>query len=230
MFKKITFTSTLDFDDIEKPKLASTMIPDWYKDTKSYIYDKKIPTEEGITSGTIKKCIPVFDAISSGYIITSPGDVYVGTKEKTGQYFYWSNFEIIKFHTTEQAPEHPLKKPFIYPKWMNPWSIKTPKGYSILITQPMHRDLPFTIFPAIVDTDKYTSPINFPFVINDPEFEGLIPAGTPIAQIIPFKRDSWKMFLGNKKDLRDQFQIGIKLSSKIFDRYKTMFWEKKQYK
>jgi hypothetical protein len=206
------------------------MIPEWYKNTKSYVFDKKIPTDEGTTSGTIKKCIPIFDAISSGYIITSPADVYVNTKEGSGQFFYWANFGLMQFHPIEQAEEHPLKKPFPYPKWMNPWAIQTPKGYSILITQPMHRDLPFTIMPGIVDTDKYTAPINFPFVINNPEFEGLIPKGTPIAQIIPFKRESWSMSFGNKKDLRKQNQITTLLTTKMFDKYKTLFWEKKQYK
>jgi hypothetical protein len=230
LHKKIVFTSIWDFDDIEKPKPASTTIPDWYKDTKSYVFDKKIPTDEGGSSGTIKKCIPVFDAITAGYIITSPTDIYVGTNENSGQFFYWPNFNMIQFHPIEQAEEHPLKKPFPYPKWMNPWAIKTQKGYSVLITQPMHRDLPFTIFPGVVDTDTYTAPINFPFVINDPLFEGLIPKGTPIAQIIPFKRDSWEMSIGNEKDKRDQSQITLKLTTKIFDKYKTMFWEKKQYK
>ena len=37
------------------------------------------------------------------------------------------------------------------PKFINPWSIKTSKGYSIFITQPMHRDLPFEILQSIVD-------------------------------------------------------------------------------
>jgi hypothetical protein len=230
LHKKIIFTSILDFDDLEKPKPASTIIPDWYKNTKSYVFDKKIPTNEGTSSGTIKKCIPVFDAITAGYIITSPTDIYVGTNENSGQFFYWPNFGAIEFHPIEQAQEHPLKKPFNYPKWMNPWAIKTEKGYSVLITQPMHRDLPFTIFPGVVDTDTYTAPINFPFVINDPLFEGLIPRGTPIAQIIPFKRDSWEMSIGDEKEKRDQFQITLKLTTKLFDKYKNMFWDKKQYK
>jgi hypothetical protein len=88
----------------------------------------------------------------------------------------------------------------------------------------------FTILPGIVDTDEYYAPINFPMVINDPNFEGLIPKGTPIAQVIPFKRESWKMEIGGEKELAEQEKVGQKLLTKFFDRYKTMFRANKEYK
>jgi hypothetical protein len=229
MKKNIKFTNTSNFNDIEKPKPAFSFIPDWYKDTESYIGGKKIPDGKGITTATIKKCIPVFDAITSGYIITLPADVCVSIKDGQ-QYFEWSNFGLVAFHPIEQAPKHPESKPHAYPKWMNPWAIKTPNGYSTLFVQPFHRKSIFTILPGIVDTDSYMAPVNFPFVINDPLFEGYILKGTPIAQVIPFKRDSWKMEFGEEKELNEQKNITIQLGTKFFDRYKSMFWNKKEYK
>jgi hypothetical protein len=53
-------------------------------------------------------------------------------------------------------------------------------------------------------------------VINDPMFEGLIPKGTPVAQVIPFKRDKWKMKIGSKKEIEEQNKISTKLTTKIF--------------
>jgi hypothetical protein len=226
---KITFTNTIDFADLEKPKPASQLIPEWYKEMSSYIDDKKIPQLDGNTNATIKRCIPVFDAITAGYIIELPGDVYVRIVDGQ-QYFSWTNFDLVKFHSTDQAPNHPERKPYSYPKWINPWAIKTPNGYSTMFIQPMHRESVFTILPGIVDTDTYTASVNFPFVINDPNFEGLIPKGTPIAQVIPFKRESWKMEFGSEKELYDDKQVVIKLSTKFFDKYKTMFWHRKEYK
>jgi hypothetical protein len=173
--------------------------------------------------------MPVFDAITSGYIITLPADVYVSIKDGQ-QFFEWSSLGLVAFHPIEQAPEHPARKPHAYPKWMNPWSIKTPKGYSTLFVQPMHRESVFTILSGIVDTDMYTAPVNFPFVINDPNFEGMITKGTPIAQVIPFKRDSWIIKIGNEKDIKNQKAVGQQLLTKFFDKYKTMFWSKKEYK
>lgn len=229
MSKLIKFTNITEYKELEKPKPADSFIPDWYKNTESYIGGKRVPNGTGQTSGTIKRCMPVFDAITAGYIITSPADVFVSKKYDT-QYFEWSNFDLIHFHVIEQAKEHPLVKQFAYPKWQNPWAIKTPKGYSTLFVQPFHRESVFTLLPGIVDTDTYTAPVNFPFVVNDPDFEGLIPKGTPIAQVIPIKRDSWKIELGSEYELKEQANVTIKLMSKFFDRYKTMFWSRKEYK
>lgn len=225
---RITFTNVTGAE-LEQPKPAFKVVPDWYKNTDSYINGKKKPTGDGNTAATIKRCMPVFDAMTAGYIIESPADVYVSIKDG-GQWFEWADFGLIAFHPIEQAPEHPAKNGFSYPKWTNPWAISTPKGYSTLFVQPFHRESVFTILPGIVDTDQYTAAVNFPFVINDPTFEGLIPKGTPIAQVIPFKRDSWTMELGTQKDLEAQAKVAKKLQSKFFDRYKTMYWSRKEYK
>ena len=229
MGKVIKFTNTSGWKDLEQPQPASAFIPDWYKNVESYIGGKKITNGNGMSMATIKRCMPVFDAITAGYIITSPADVMITLKDGH-QNFEWSNFGLISFHPIEQAPEHPARKPYQYPKWNNPWGIKTPKGYSTMFIQPMHRESVFTILPGIVDTDTYTAQVNFPFVVNDPNFEGLIPKGTPIAQIIPIKRDAWKMEFGGQEELNEQVNISTKLNTKFFDRYKTMFWSRKEYK
>ncbi len=225
----ITFTNVSGFKDIEMPQPCSKFIPDWYKNMESYIGGDKVPNGDGGTKATIKRCMPVFDAINLGYMIVLPADVYVSIKDDQ-QYFEWSALDLVQFHPIIQAPTHPLKKPHAYPKWINHWSIKTPKGYSTLFVHPMHQDLPFTILPGVVDTDEYFATVNFPFVINDPEFQGIIPKGTPIAQVIPFKRDPWEMKIGNDSDIEDQNNITRKLQTKFFDRYKTMFRVNKEYK
>ena len=231
----IKFTDTLGVPEEYYPKPADKFIPSWYKNLESYLNEIKAPTGQGTTTATIKRCMPVFDAMVSGYIIVSPADVYIsqttlddGTKKS---WFEWSNFGLITFHPVEQAPQHPkVNGNMSYPKWTNPWSIKTPKGYSTFFTQPMHRESLFTILPGIVDTDVYSGPVNFPFVLNDPDFQGLIPAGTPIAQVIPIKRDDWKMKLGSKKDFIEQQKVNNKLKTKFFDSYKIMFRQNKSYK
>jgi hypothetical protein len=228
MVNNITFTNTFGITEIEQPQPASEFIPDWYKTMNSYIEGKKNPIE-GKTTATIKKCMPVFDAITAGYIITLPADVYVNIKDGE-QYFQWASLGLISFHPIEQAPGHPAQKPHAYPKWNNPWAIKTPKGYSTMFVQPMHRESVFTILPGIVDTDQYSAAVNFPMVINDPAFEGLIPKGTPIAQVIPFKRDSWKMNIGSHIEFMEQNNITQKLNTKFFDKYKSMFWNRKDFK
>ncbi len=232
----IKFTDTFGVSEEYQPKPASHFIPDWYKDLNSYIGEKKVPNGTALTPGTIKRCMPVFDAISAGYIIVSPADIYVSQKEdeegKISAYYEWANYGLIEFHPVEQAPSHPDRNEHIaYPKWLNPWAITTPPGYSVLFVQPLHRKSVFTIMPGIVDTDTYNAAVNFPFVLNEPnKFEGLIPAGTPIAQVIPFKREFWEMSIGVEADLVKNNKIGTKLRSKFFDSYKTQFREIKQYR
>lgn len=232
---EIKFTDTMGVPDIYRPKPASQSIPEWYKKLESYLGDGKVPTGQGGTTATAKRCMPIFDAITGGYILVTPADIHVSQKETedgTKQpYFQWSNYGLISFHPVEQAPEHPNRNGHMaYPKWINPWAIKTPKGYSTMFVQPMHRESVFTILPGVVDTDEYFAAVNFPFVLNDVNFEGYIPAGTPMAQVIPFKRDEWEMTLGNQTDLFDQQRIVTKLSSKFFDRYKNIYRTKKIYK
>jgi hypothetical protein len=235
MTKLITFTDSTETGVPEMPKPASQFIPEWYKDMDSYVGGQKKPSGEGGTTATSKRCMPLFDSITSGYIITSFADVYVSQKfnketEKIEPWYEWSTWHIIGFHPIEQAPNHPLGNGFPYPKWKNLWGIKTPPGYSCLFVQPFHRPSPFTILPGIVDTDEYSAPVHFPFVLNDSSWEGLIPAGTPIAQVIPFKRDSWKIKKGNKENEVEINETTLKLNTTFFDRYKNKFWNRKEYK
>lgn len=226
---KIIFINAKEIDSLYAPLPAKHYIPDWYKHLTSHIDNKNYPNLDGGISATIKKCIPVFDAITAGYIITTHVDIYV--QEQDGAPFYsWPSQNAIEFHPIEQAPHHPKQNAFPYPKFINPWGIKTPKGYSLLIISPMHRDNIIEILPGLVDTDKYFSPINFPFVLKDINFRGLIPAGTPIAQVIPIKRSLWKSLITNKNKPKQQIiKISSKLRSVFYNGYKSFFWTKKHY-
>jgi hypothetical protein len=225
----IIFTETFGMPKECEPKPASSFIPEWYKQTESYTGKEKKPNGEGMTTGTIKRCMPVFDSITAGYIITTYTDVWVSQKDGL-PYYEWPSYEPIQWHSTEQAPIHPAHNGAPYPKWISPWSIQTPPGYSVLFVQPFHRESVFTILPGIVDTGTYTPVVNFPFVLNDIKFEGLIPAGTPMVQVIPFKRESWEMSIGNRENLDKQENARRLLRTKLFDSYKTQFRSIKEYK
>jgi hypothetical protein len=241
---QITFTNTMGVPEEFAPKPASSFIPDWYKNLESYIGGEKKPSGDGMTTGTIKRCMPVFDAIVGGYIITTYADVWVSQKpnfdqdgketKSTVPWYEWPSFGPIQWHPVEQAPQHPnkgnLPEGASYPKWINPWSIQTPPGYSVLLTAPMHRESIFTILDGVVDTDQYNAAVNFPFVLNDWAFEGLIPAGTPMAQVIPFKRETWEMKIGGTEELISQNKTTTKLRTRFFDSYKSQFRQVKEYK
>lgn len=237
--KNIIFTDTdssVVLDEY-KPSPASKHIPDWYKNTPSYHsygnhrgLKEKIEIKE--TAATIKKCMPVYDALTSGYYMFTSTDISV--TERDGEAFYiWGNGLGIDFHSTSQVPLYPGKENYglAFPKFLNRWSIETPPGYSCLFINPMHNlSGIFTILEGVVDTDKYTNNIHFPFTLNDPNWRGIIPAGTPFVQVIPFKRDNWKMSFGGEKDLKKQKYVFTKVTSQFFEAYKNNFRTDKEFR
>ena len=226
--KKIKFTNVFGLNEYP-PVPASKNLPQWYKDTPEYVGGKK-KSINAITPHTIKKCIPVFDSLISGYILFTQVDIEVNLVDGVST-FIWPSQEPIGFHPISQAPIHPLQNGNTYPKFHNQYVVETPPGYSTLFTNPMNNpsDI-FTIVPGIVDTDKYKATVHFPFVLNNPKWEGVIPAGTAIAQVIPFKRDSWKMSFGSEKEIQEQLNIFTKLKTLLYNGYKRQFWTRKEYK
>jgi len=236
MIQIIKFTDTMGIPEEYYPVPASKIIPDWYKNLESYVGGYKRPDGNAWTTATAKRCMPIFDAMCGGYIISTYTDLFVSQKEydpgKTAPNFEWSSFNPISYHSKKQIPEHPYGSghDLGYPKWTNAWAIKTPPGYSCLFISPLHRETPIIALPGVVDTDTYKAPVNFPFVLRDPKMDGLIPAGTPIIQVIPFKREEWKMQFGGVDEYKEQAAIYTKLRSLFFDSYKRQFRQNKEYR
>lgn len=241
--KKITFTPMHDIQKEYYPRPASRDLPDWHTKLQAYggfgSQRDQERLEKGVIHGTtepnatIKKCVPVLDAMTAGYILVTPADIWVEFPHReSDQIFNSRSWFKISGHDYGQAAGHPMSvEGKSIPKLSNPWMIKTPAGYSVLITSPMHQDNGyFTCLPAIVDTDQYTAPINFPFVLNNKNFTGLIPAGTPMVQVIPFKRESWEMEIGDSEDFAQGKTVIEKHLTKIFNSYRTQFWSRKEFK
>jgi hypothetical protein len=217
--KKIKFISAQPDYDIPKPVPASRLVPEWYR--KMPGANKQIET--------VKKCVPFLDALTSGYIITLPVDVYWNEEDKS--FLYSSQFEIESDHDSSQT-EHVKVDEGLHSqphKWINRWEIRTPKGYSCLFIHPLERtDLPFYSFSGIVDTDKHPLVVNFPFLMKK-GFSGLIPAGTPIIQIIPFKRDRWESVIIDDKEYNRELEE-YRVQNPPFSYYKRTWWTKKEYR
>jgi hypothetical protein len=223
----IKFTNAFASVDLSKyrPVPASQNIPEWYQDTEPYVNKDK-------DFLTIKRCIPVLDAISTGYLILLPCDILVQRNNGIPKLTVYGDadprFEPYS-HSIEQASNYPNSKIYPFLKWMNPWGIETHNGYSSVFITPMHRDLPFRILEGVVDTDKFIEPVNFPFLLDD-KFIGIIKAGTPIAQVVPFKRESFTMVFGDSIDIELMKSNSNKMLGYKNSGYKKLFWKKKDYK
>jgi len=217
---KISFIP-ISSDIYLKPKRANDVIPDWYK---------KLPATDFLHRGakekdlTIKRCIPVLDALTTGYVLVTEHDFYFTHDEETGESSWsgeklqldsHSDGKVISTHPMTQLGDMPFSPEYVKFafKWNNPYIVKTPPGYSCIFTNIINQPhLPFFPLTGIVDTDTYFQPVLFPFLMKN-NFKGLIPKGTPIIQIIPFKRDNWEMEIVDQvpldliKSLNDESRV-----------------------
>lgn len=248
--KEIEFSSHKDYFALKEdyPIPAKFNIPDWFKKLEHNIFNK-----------TVKGCMPFLDSLTSGYILKMPQDFHVRhnviNKNEKGEEFK-DSFQTFGLYDQSQIihaksinlnsgfDTHSLKQvegsPFIeknknlpFYKILNPWKIKTPNGYSCLFVPPLNNsDDRFSIIPAIVDTDTFPNEINFPIIINGdkyPVLEDTIKKGTPYVQVIPFKRDSWKMTFKEREQKEIQ-NSRIFYGLKLLNVYKDKYWNKKSWK
>lgn len=205
---------------------AKSVMPEWYKNAKTFL-DKKprfIPTN----NVTIKGCMPFLDTYICGYMYLLKGDVIVEKDDIGNSILTWGSEELVTVRSKEshQKLPFPVAHEEQYFSWAVSNSIELPNNYSFLVTHPLNRfDLPFTTLSAIIDKSLSVGALSF-FIHKD--FTGLIPAGTPIAQIIPFKQTSWKAL--RKEGLSDKLEDESKgFRMLLAGGYKKKKWVRKRY-
>lgn len=225
MLKKTQTIRFANGDVYDNPQPAKLFIPEWYKQTPPTLDNSKM-------NKTFKKCVPFLDALTTGYMVELWSDVEVSTRADGAKIFQWPNtlVEVIEEREMASSINLPVPTGHSYQRlvWKSPFYIETPIGYSCLITHPLNRyDLPFTTLSAVVDTDDVMFNGRIPFFINN-DFEGIIKKGTPIFQILPFKRENWKSQINNK--IIENGLINNKKSLlSISGWYKQNVWKRKNY-
>jgi hypothetical protein len=220
---------------VPPPKPAREYIPQWYKDMELFVGGKKHYSNGSISNKTVKLCMPFGDTFSTGYIQETWCDLYLNAEED-GQieYHFPTSPELVGFRNND--PNGSIKIPDQFSQqecnWRQPWSPVLPKGYSMLITHPLNRvDLPFHTLSGIVDSDSFVVerfPNNLPFYLYK-GFSGVIPAGTPMFQMIPIKRESWHHLVScfNESNAMKNIHNARK---KFYGAYRDTYWSKKDYK
>ena len=223
-----------NFELQNKPIPALNDLPAWYKQLSPFMNNanKFQLNQNSQKNVTVKWCNPFGDALGAGYYVLLEASVFVtGHGPEKGFNWLSGGSEIVSTHDKLQIDSQAIPKgynsqPF---KFQNFWGVKLPKGYSAIFTHPMNRtELPFYTLSGIVDTDDYNNPVNFPFFIRE-DFVGVIEAGTPIAQIIPFKRESWKAVF-DPFDQRKTQTMTHKFFQYVFRPYKRFYWKRKEWK
>lgn len=220
---KIEFiTEEILYGVVADPVPAIRHIPEWFRKLKPVHMDSN-PGQV-----TIKRCVPFLDALGMGYIIPTPVKVDITLAEKPeDDYFTWGGAmnPVITNHADGQTQGSGWIGTY---KFENPWTIRTPPGYSCLFLPPLNRPSMFQPVAGIVDTDTYFNRINIPFQWTVPRpWRGIIDAGEPLVQVIPFKRDEWDYELRSAE--QEELMAVNKVSAMVNSRdraYKRIYHHK----
>lgn len=232
MSKNIEFYNS-GYEFIEIPQQSKKFIPEWYKEAKKFFPDNKLKFINNHPNLSMKMCMPFLDSLTSGYIAVTWCDILV-TRTDLGLKLDWRVADSIPQPVTERPKTVAETLPIPaghsdqHFAWHNIYQIKVPNGYSLLLTHPFNRfDLPFTTLSGIVDADYGMQQGNVPFFIKK-DFEGIIPAGTPMFQVLPFKRENWSSSKNNNLNDLDKYHEFHNLK-RMYGYYKEKFWNRKDY-
>jgi hypothetical protein len=91
-------------------------------------------------------------------------------------------------------------------------------------------DLPFITMSGIVESDIWGLPVFTAFFLKR-GFQGIIKKGTPLFQMIPFKRDNWEMELDLSQEKFDEHEFKAEnRRSMLYGYYKKTAWRKKLFR
>ena len=236
----ITFKATDEYhwEVSPKPFPASQAIPKWWRDMSPYfktpknLDGKKFNLENHMSNTTFKKCTPMLDALTSGYIFPLWADVFVEEVEgKTHINWRVKGREVFEIHgATSEDVDTPIGYEGGVFKYLNGWIPQLPTGYSFLVTSPFgYQNLPFKAIPAVIDGDKSKLQILPPVWVKK-GFEGVVERGTPMFQITPFRRETWKSDFSFYKDGEYRKIEDKNFGATLINNYIKNHWTKKDYK
>tara|TARA_B110000503_G_C7045811_1_gene370180 strand:- start:227 stop:835 length:609 start_codon:yes stop_codon:yes gene_type:complete len=185
---------------------------------------------------TWKACPAIFDIMGSGYVYRTPCDIEF-TENAAGTI----QAKVLDPKNKDFLQERMAMPQFVPPNgyhekhfaWWADWAVELPEGYSALYTQPFNRfELPFLTTSGIIDNDHVHLPGTMPFYIQK-GFTGILPAGTPYAQILPFKREHWESEVQSSLPPEEMTAKNVENSAKYRKPdggiYQKEVWERRKY-
>lgn len=220
-------------DYITPPKPAKNYMPFWYKNLPPFS-SGHTPRIEGTKADTTEKlCMPLFDTFTTGYIQEAWCDINVRVDND-------GSISINSANSSERIVQERGGPNRIIPKdknyndyhinWWTHWEPRTPKGWSTYYSHPFNQyDVPFRTIDGIIDTDKWWIGGSIPFLLKT-GFEGVIPEGTPLYQMIFFKRENWKSRILKYENIeKEKNTLYNKVFNNFYGGYKKNMWIKKNY-
>lgn len=178
-----------DYGVIAEPQPAKAVMPEWFRKLPAVDKNHVHANNNGLT---VKRCMPFLDALTTGWVLPLAATVRLDVRDggQTVEAGWDLDRVMVSNHGMHQIAGNP-REPRPPCKFHNYWTIITPPGWSCLFVPPLNRpNAIFECIAGVVDTDTYHSLINFPFMATAPDGVYTIERGTPLVQVIPFRRES----------------------------------------
>lgn len=186
---------------------AKKLIPSWFKKLPNMV-------EYYNNHGTIKTCPGIVNYLRSGFILRSWLDTIIETTDSYIKFSYPNGEAPPNYLSTMDAmtfnKDVKEYKEYSHPvviKWDLGWYCQAPKGYNLMFAPTQyHPNLNFTTAMGITDT-RIEESLNSPAAWHPTEQFVFIPAGTPVLQVIPFKREEYDydVVCAKEKDIKREF-------------------------
>jgi hypothetical protein len=179
---------------LPRPTLARDVLPDWFRKMPNEVEAASL---QGEAIRTLKHCPPIIDALAGGVMIPLATDLQIAGGEISWDWDppILEDALISRAPLGLHAPEQATGVPYnlhtnAVVKFMNFWTLEAPEGMSLLFTHPLNREeLPFRTLSGVVDCDLFRDGyVHFPALWLEPDFEGTLPKGTPVAQVFAISR------------------------------------------
>lgn len=204
------------------PECASKVFPEWLK---PQLAAKKVK---------YATCPGMWDMARDGYIVRLWSDVTIKANSQGVIVKVDGKDQVINYCKFDETVVEGLvhyrgSVKHNAGKIVSPWSITTKKGYSAYVLPAWHHfphfDKIFT-HSGVVDYEDFHT-VNWVFSVIE-ECEFTIPAGTPIMQVIPFKREVMVAECGKATEYeRDKANYGF--FSRVSGLYRRVFHRKKTF-
>lgn len=216
---------------ITQPKPAKEYMPSWYKNLTPFHGGQTPNIEDHRADVTEKLCMPLLDTFTSGYIQEAWCDINIRLDDEGRHKFIGANkhreIVIVRPGANKIIPKDSNYSDS-HVNWLSHWEPKLPSGWSTYYSHPFNQyDLPFRTIDGIIDSDKWWIGGSVPFLLKN-NFEGVIPQGTPLYQMLFFKRENWQSKTPEFNEI-SKMKLYNKIFNSFYGGYRKHIWSKKNY-
>lgn len=186
----------------QPPVPASKFYPTWFKQmppshpvapNQRYPFGLSDDLKLSNVNATVRRCPGIVSYLSEGYVIPLWSDIVVQVRANSIYAFGSNDTVYVSLHSRQMHFKTMPPRHGYYPdavKFTNPWKVRTPRGYSLMIMAPFyHFEDRYQVLPGVIESDTYPHMhVNTLFRANEGDYT--LRMGNPFIHVIPFKRDA----------------------------------------